>query len=232
MELLIGCPVSRRGWVLPSWLYYIERACESFGTIPQYIFACSPEDPTANFLLEVNRFQERKTHFVWTDEKERIDSRDWNDARFLHMTGIRNALLRRVRTLNPTYFLSIDSDILLHPDALGSMLDLMSRFDAVGGKCYMTAKGQGFPSNGLLARDGFRRIDSEDVMTVDIIMAIKLMSSAAYHIDYKFDQRGEDLGWSENCRASRLKLGWDGRISSKHVMNPQSLLEIDPRVGY
>lgn len=232
MDLLVGCPVAQRGWIMPSWLYYVEKACQAASVVPEYIFACDPRDSVGNYLLELNRYQKRKTHFVWTQEDERPDVREWNDARFHHMAEIRNQLLKRVRVIDPTFFLSLDSDILLHPDALGMMIELTSRFDAVGGKCYMTAKGTEFPSNGLLTVDGFRRIDCEEIMMADIIMAIKLMSPSAYHVDYKFHKLGEDIGWSENCRMNRLKLGWDGRVGSKHAMSPESLLEQDPRVGY
>lgn len=216
---------------MASWLYYTEKACEVAGVVPEYIFLCDPEDPVSNFLLEVNRIQQRRTHFVWVEEQRPSDVREWNDFRFAHMVEIRNHLLHRVRVLDPTFFLSLDSDILLHPDSLGMLMELTPRFDAVGGKCYM-APGREFPSNGLLTRSGFRRIDGDDVMVVDIIMAIKLMTPAAYNIDYKFHKSGEDLGWSENCRSNGLKLGWDGRIASKHVMSMEALSEIDPRVGY
>jgi hypothetical protein len=63
-------------------------------------------------------------------------------------------------------------------------------------------------------------------------LAIKLMSPRAYNIDYRFHHQGEDIGWSVAATEKGLKLGWDGRICSKHVMAADQLQLVDPRCGY
>jgi hypothetical protein len=69
-------------------------------------------------------------------------------------------------------------------------------------------------------------------MPVDVIMAMKLMKPSAYWVDYRDHEQGEDVGWSIACQEQHLRLGWDGRVCSKHVMKPEQLDPIDARCGY
>ena len=67
---------------------------------------------------------------------------------------------------------------------------------------------------------------------MDALLAIKLMSSRAYWIDYRYHGFGEDLGWAANAKAAGVRLGWTSRCVSKHVMQPDQLEQVDPRCGY
>lgn len=226
--MLVGCPVSHRAWVLPTWYEHVERACAEIGEKPEYVFVLDPNDrSTAEIVLEhppVVVFQ--------VDEDRSADVRDWSHDRFAHMAQLRNHLLSVVREIEPEFFLSLDSDILLHPDALKNLIQSTERFDAVGGATFMTGAGTSCPSFGLFTRDGLRRDLAGGVFPVDVIMAIKLMKPAAYAVPYVAHKLGEDIGWSKNCTAAGVKLGFDGRAYSKHVMSPAALGRTDPRVGY
>jgi hypothetical protein len=79
---------------------------------------------------------------------------------------------------------------------------------------------------------GLDRSDSQGYFQVQIIMAIKMMGPDAYAIDYEPHAQGEDIGWSLACERAGLQLAWDGRVASKHVMDPRQLHRRDPRVGY
>lgn len=98
----------------------------------------------------------------------------------------------------------------------------------------MTLRGTHCPSYAKFKRDGtgLLRQNASAVFKVDVIMAIKLMKPQAYNVDYAADTRGEDIGWSINCRNEGLKLGWDGRVTNKHVMLPELLEPVDKRVGF
>ena len=76
------------------------------------------------------------------------------------------------------------------------------------------------------------RPDCLGVIPVDVIMAIKLMTPEALQEDYCFDTNGEDIGWSKSATAQGLKLAFDGRVCSKHVMRPGQLEKLDPRCGF
>lgn len=235
MSLLVGCPVYRREWVLPRWFEHIEKACRVAGFKDWgYVFAADAQDPTTDMLRELAGA--RLTTVVLTDDDlARPDVRDWTVAgRYEHMVTIRNALLDAVRDLSPSMFLSIDSDMLIHPQALAGMVSMLADgYDAVGAKAYMTKRGTAAPSYAHFGvPGGLARSDSSGNLTVHAIMAIKLMTSAAYHIDYVAHQHGEDIGWSRAAGAADLKLGWYGQHCSKHVLDADMLLAPDPRCGF
>lgn len=239
MELVVGCPVRNREWILPSWLAYVESACELVGIEPTFAFVLGTSKDNTDALAKRAVDKWSGTWSVIEDpENQQIREgreRHWNTVRYGHMVTIRNELLRLVRMLEPEYFLSLDSDILLNPEALECMLESASQFDAVGGKTFMTPHyvGRQCPSYAMIKRNNqLHRPDQSGVFKVDVIMAIKLMTPEAYHVDYRPHDQGEDIGWSLACKEKAVTLGWDGRIASKHVMKRGKLEEVDPRVGY
>lgn len=229
MKLVVGCPIRNRAWILRPWSLFVEAACEAVGVEPIYAFVMAKDDDSAEVI---ERF-EHEVIMVTTDEALVPDGHQWNEARYREMVSVRNQLLAAVRECQPDYFLSLDSDILIHEAVLANLLADLSRFDAAGGKCFMTPQGTDHPSYAnFLNAAGLLRPNTSDVIPVDAIMAIKLMSPAAYEIDYAFHIYGEDLGWSRSATRAGLKLGWDGRVVSKHVMLPELLEPVDVRCGY
>src|SRR5947199_9231853 len=97
----------------------------------------------------------------------------------------------------------------------------------------MTVSGAHYPSWATTTvTGGLLRSDGTGVFPIEVIMAIKLMSPAAYHVDYEHHGQGEDVGWSLACRPNRLKLGVDARTAYKHAMSPAMLDRADPRCAF
>jgi hypothetical protein len=229
VNLIVGCPVSCREWILPTWFAHVERAAELAGVKPTYAFVVHPNDRTRTCIL----LHAPAAIMIAPPFHRGNDERRWNGPRYEQMVGLRNQLLSAVRKRHPDLFLSLDSDILLHPDQIKLMIECLDRFDAVGGRCYMTSSGTRFPSWGRLTRHGnLQRTDSDGTFPVDVIMACKLMTPAAYNVDYAFDLQGEDIGWSRAAAQAGVRLGWDGRVIAKHVLAPHLLTPRDPRVGF
>lgn len=229
-EFIVGCPVYKRDWILDRWFDHVERACESAGVSPVYAFVVDPRDEDT--LKVISNHAGAGYVFGVQEKAEHEDVREWHADRYRWMVEIRNELLGVVRLVEPRLFLSLDSDILLHPDAIKNMMETIETCDAVGGKAYMT-DGRSHPSWASISRSGgLSRRDADGVFPVQVIMAVKLMSPAAYKIDYKFNDRGEDVGWSLACADAGVKLKWDGRVTNKHVMRPEQLNEVDRRVGF
>lgn len=238
MKVAVGCPIKNRAWIFPEWIDAVKIAFDVAGLEPHFALLVGLEedgtdDGTFDMALELFATEPGVLHF----EKEPAISdvrTPWTHDRYNAMVEYRNVLLNIVRMMEPDYFLSVDSDILLHPAALEVLIDTIKhrQWDAIGGKVYLgnhrsiVSYAFHHPSGGL------RRQDQDGAFPVDILMALKLMSPAAYNVDYTFSRQGEDIGWSDNCRKAGLTLGWDGRICSKHVMFPEKLNEIDRRVGW
>lgn len=224
MRLLVGCPVYKRDWIIERWVNAALAATDLLGPewTTEFIFAGNAEDPTYA-AIPLDTFE-----WVETNEPlERRDVRDWGSGpkhrhRFEQMVAVRNALLGGVRVLQPDLFLSLDSDILLHRNAIPSMQELLPSYDAVGGLAYL---GGGVTTNAayLTRARGLRRAPSGNACKVDILMAVKLMKPTAYGVDYVYDRQGEDIGWSKACAERGYRLGWDGRVASWHVMSRDEL---------
>ncbi len=224
MTLLIGCPVLQRAWSIPGYFEGIREACRAKDSTqvgdlrPEFVFVGDPDrDPET--WAAIHEHAIGPVHTVYAAEPTRTeDVRDWGTTpgRFKRMAELRNAMMAKVRELAPTYFLSLDSDIVLHPDALVNLLETSERFDAVGGKLYMDA-GTKYPSYGLLGEwGGLRRPESSEVMEVDVLMACVLMTPSAFEVAYGSDPMGEDIFWSLAAKAAGLRLGWDGRACNTH----------------
>lgn len=217
-----------REWSLPMWFDHVELAC---GATPRYVFIGDQDNDPETYAV----IKERAGDFVWVQEPEArpLDIREWNPRRYTRMAEVRNKLLAAVREIGPDVFFSLDSDVLLHPDALRGMLGVLDEGNAVGGKVFLSEYGRECPSWATLGREGsIRRSDSSGTFPVDVIMAVKLMSPAAFAVDYRFDLQGEDIGWSKAARETGVKLMWYGGVTSKHLFTPAQLHEVDDRVGW
>lgn len=231
-SVLIGAPVFQRAWCLPAWFDHVEKACVEADVAPQFVFVGDAERDPDTWAVIAERADQLMRVYV-TEETRTADVRDWALApRFHRMVELRNALLDEVRAIGPEWFLSLDSDILLHPQALVNLLESVERFDAVGGRAYMSP-GTACPSYGsLVYAGGLHRPDFTGVAAVDVIMAVKLMTPLAYAVDYEWHHLGEDIGWSVACRRVGLTLGFDGRVAQKHLMDREALNRLDPRAGF
>jgi hypothetical protein len=243
-DLVIGCPVQAREWVLPRWFEHVERACDLEGMDPEFVFVVSMNDePTLDLLDRYRRNHIIET--ILTDEPERKDERHWDKKRYEHMVVLRNALLHRVRQISPKYFWSLDSDILPSDEALFEVIENFDEFDAVGMLAYMDPHaggignrwevGRAYASKGDIYQNRLvnrAHQEGETTHKVQVIMASKVMKRPAYMVDYRTHVQGEDVGWSLACGEAGLKLGWCPEAVCKHVMSPAALDVYDARVGF
>lgn len=239
-ELIVGCPISHdRAYILPIWKEYILAACELADIVPRFAFVLNSKSEA---VLDILSGWNDLAGVTYVKEPQLKQTRPWNGIRYEHMVVLRNALLDIPKRLEPEYFLSIDSDILLNKYALTDMLDVMrtTQAIAVGSKVFMTHMPQAnqkpddaSPSAGrwLLGGARYDRVITDGKVKVDIIMAIKLMNETAYNVDYVWHNEGEDLGWSKEA-AKMGELWYTGVSASKHVMSPEELDMVDIRVGY
>ena len=245
LTIIVGCPARGRHWILPTWDQHVRAAVAEVPglALVGYQFVVGDDDSPTLDLLDTWDTGRGLVEVRTVDEPRRLDTRDWTTDRLAHMVVLRNLLLGDVRRRDPDLFLSLDADMLLAPGALQQMVDTYQRFQpggcwAVGGKAYMLGGGQdrSHPSFGVLAatrsRASYTRGDTDYVIDADLLMGIKLMDRRAYGTDYRYDRRGEDVGWSVAVRAAGGRLLWDGRTASKHVTEFPWLYKIDPRVGF
>lgn len=231
MKFVVGCPVKNRAWILPRWREHVEAACEVAGVEPTYLFvAGTSRDESLDLCVEMG------TTVVVDETPDDGIMRSWGSRRYDTMVYARNRLLQGVREKEADYFLSVDSDILLHPEAIKFLLETSENANAVGGRVYLA-----LPPNEKITNAAFfssdntlRRLDTTGVLVgnnVEVLMALKLMDRQAYSVDYAWDRHGEDIGWSRAVKEAGLAMAWDGRATSLHVMEKYLLDTPDKREG-
>jgi len=245
--MIAGCPANGREWIIKQWVQYLAMAGrEADVNLSLYLLAPDKAIELNTAFTEACETHEVCPILVTQEEEIREDTRVWDLPRYEVMTQLRNKMLETIRLMQPDYFLSIDSDILIGPGVLPKMIDDLdnSDFDAVGSKCYLAKGPRSTGKDGrkpichvvnyakLNSNGNLLRKDQEGFFPVDVLMAIKLMSPQAYNVDYEAHRQGEDIGWSKAVRAKGLKLGWDGRMVSKHCMSVEDLHQVDDRVGW
>lgn len=242
MRILVGCPLvggpaADRSWILPHWYQHLTDSVLPENVELDFIMTVHPDDEESLGTLEGLGLSAavRLSSLVGEDGDHR-----WSKSRYHQMVALRNELLVEVRQESPDYFFSLDSDVLLHPQAISSILGAFEEHEtawAVGAKCYVSNHGVAHPNmgkwlhknsiGGRYVRQNLRRLTK-----VDILICCYMMNPNAYRIDYVYHPQGEDLGWSIEVANAGGNLFWDGRYANKHVMTRSRLYEIDARVGF
>jgi hypothetical protein len=235
-RLVIGCPLRGREWMIQPWFEAAVKAAAKTDINFCFAFVIDEGDSILPIVKEYCAHHELPAYYVefppYVGPQQGVEHH-WNPEKVKYMVDLRNQLLSVVRNINPDYFLSLDSDILLKENVIEDLLLACEQYDAVGGKVYLARQAR-LPSYGNLIRENknMHRPDVSHLVPVDIIMAVKMMTRQAYNVDYRYEPRGEDLGWSAAAKEACLKLGFDGRTVSKHIMDQSNLYSVDPRVGF
>jgi hypothetical protein len=232
--VLIGLPVYRRDWILPTWFEAIRGQDWSLDQVG-FIFEVAPDDPeTVGALFEwhgchpevrcfeVSTFQ-AVCHNIHPD-----GGRIWNEERYNMMANMRNRLLDRAVCYDPDRYLSLDSDIILEdPTTIRVLFELTEHLDAVSPLTFMTPDGVDFPNvmswlGGAAGDHGSRLLYPIGALfQADIIMAVVMMSKPVYQAArYSHHRQGEDLGWATDCAHHGFKMWSASYLYASHQMHP------------
>jgi len=238
MKLLIGCPIYKRSWILPLWIRGIITQSLDMSNIG-FVFETAPDDESTIASLEAWKKYDKNIPYFNIKIREDIphfehqeNGRQWTVSRYENMTSLRNSLLNTVKEVEPDYYFSLDSDILLENQSTIELLiaHIKDGADAVSPLMFMTPHNILYPSvmswrseNDSMAY----RKDSYPLGTYfqsDVIMAAKMMSKKVYsNTEYSIHNQGEDVGWSLNCRKNQYKLFCASYIYCPHIMNQHML---------
>lgn len=238
INLAIGCPIYKRDWIFPYWISCIENQNIDFSRTA-FVFEVSQNDSeTIEMLIKYRNARPDIPEFI-LDIKEDVPhfdheegTRTWSISKYQNMVNLRNSLLSRVRELNPNYFFSLDSDILLTNQNTIQLLiaHVNSGADAVSPLMFMTPVDTMYPSvmNWINEPGGqaFRKESYPlgEYFESDVIMAAKMMSKDVYtNVNYSLHSQGEDLGWCGNAAKMGYKLYSASYIYAPHIMHKQMM---------
>jgi hypothetical protein len=234
MKLVIACPIYKRDWILPLWIQSILSQSVDISKIG-FVFECSENDSeTINILETWKKYDSRipyfniKTRPDIPHHEHEENKRSWTISKYENMVSLRNSILNTVREINPDYYMSLDSDILMTNSSTLELLiaHVNQGADAASPLMYMTPVGVKYPSVMTWREDepdkAYRRSDYPigTYFKSDIIMAAKMMSKRVYeNVDYSIHRQGEDVGWSLSCKENGYDLYSASYIYCPHIMS-------------
>lgn len=222
MDIAIGCPIFEREWMLPNWLRNVWEQWPSKEVT--LIFAITDgEDLTREILESVKpRFKD----LILIDGNDLPAFRDRDQNRFFPLVELRNRIFTVLRELQPDYYFSWDSDILLPPDAL--KLLIADDKTTVGPWVDLCPPGNRVPNCSVRgAKDAFKRpkpiskyFPLDSLYQVAAIYACFLMKPVVWNKTYyKWHTGGEDFGWALVMEEMGLDCWMDSRIMGQHFYN-------------
>lgn len=222
--IVVGAPVHERGWILRHWFDGLAAQDMDLTVVMNY----GPgTDDTLDIINSESRFS--RIHVIQTDVPHTRD-RMWNIGRYEVMTRLRNDLLAVVRDLKPDFYLSADTDMLMPPSVLQTLVDTVEPYAGIAPLTFMTPQSTDYPN--WLTEELQRPVRVPPGVTeAYAVFGTVLMTPALYLVDYAPHAWGEDLGWAANVKAAGLRLAMNSDVRVRHVMSPGALDQPDERMG-
>jgi GT2 family glycosyltransferase len=224
MNIVIGCPVANRGWVLQRWIDAVRTA-----SLPgsQITFVTTESTDDTEEIIVSNRCNMVRVNTISTRPTPAVDNHIWTPERYRDMAVLRNRLLQYCIDVGATHFFSLDSDIIVQSDTLARLLVTMRLTDAdVVAPAVNLHIDQKTPAWNFMQRSSsgvWHRPDPasslpERPVSVDAVMAAMLIRSSAFHVQWSYSPQGEDLGYAENATKAGLRMVFDPTIQLTHLM--------------
>jgi len=239
MNLIIGCPIYKRDWIFAYWAAAIEKQTVDLSKIGFVFITSSNDEKTIQYINLWKNLHPEIPYFELipkddvTHHEHAENSRQWTMSKYHNMVALRNALLSEVRKIQPNYFFSLDSDVIIQNPMTIELLvsHIQDGADAVNPLMFMTPFGIDFPSVMTWVDEPgkkAKRVSNYPLgnyFRSDIIMAAKMMSKDTYNnVDYIFHSQGEDLGWCADAHKKGFhNLYSASYIYAPHIMHPQMI---------
>jgi hypothetical protein len=237
--LVVGCPVYERAWVLDTWFEALLKSIDGLGEPVETALLMNYADSEDGTREIIGRWAVHfdSLHLIYDHGNDHEKQRAWRFDRYVTMSRLRNKLLESVREIEPDYYLSLDTDMILQPDTLKKLFEALDAqpFDGIAPMAYMTPRGTTYPNainSDLQTRPPLPEGHPE-VVPVSVCFGTVLMRPSLYNgVDYSAHNMGEDIGWGKSALEAGLSMALHTGAKIKHVMTPEMLREVDPRVGY
>lgn len=244
-KIMVTMPVRDRAWVLP----YVLRCLGSMNIPDECLSFTFIDDGSTDrtlALLKVwrtkvkERFDVKIIALPNTDGKRITSARDIGagDNDWQHLCDLRNQMIDHVLASDATHQFSVDSDILVGPDALSHLLEQGQPyvssviFNDAHDYGYLAAPEKRHTNGGHLKwqHRGYRPIRTYArgrLVPVDYSGAIYLVTRETLSYGARFEphQYGEDLGYCLALNRLGIPRFMDTTHNAVHVMVPRRLSE-------
>lgn len=225
-KVMIGCPVRNRAWILPRYLEALDNMDYPHHH-REYCFIVNNSTDGTEAILRGFALNSPAQVKITVVNFEDAGGTRRGEYRLKNLAYLRNLLLNEFMLSDCTYLFSVDSDILVPPPALSSLIS--HKTDIVSALV---------PNGHLLGDENIYNILSRDQkgnyihikdFPRDKIFAVDI-TGAAYLINKRVIKEGgvrysaaggaEDIGFCERAKSLGFKIYCDPRIKCEHVMTP------------
>ena len=198
MRLAIGCPIFEREWSLPRWFQCIfNQKVQTKNT--DLIFAYTEGKDNTLGIIEKYGDKFNSVNIIDCNDIPFYRERDAN--RFYSLVILRNRIIDVLREIQPDYYFSYDSDILIPDNTLKTLIK--DKKDIVAPWVDLVLDGTPNCSS-LEGEGGFRRrkpyelhYPKQGLYKVDTVFAVFLMENKVFNnCTYAWHTGGEDFGWA------------------------------------
>jgi glycosyltransferase involved in cell wall biosynthesis len=223
MKISVGCPIYNRAWSLPRWFQNLFNQKIDLKQT-SLVFAYTPGDDNTLEIIEQYGSKFSELHVLPCEDLPAFANRD--NARYYPLVILRNRIFEKLREIQPDYYFSWDSDILLPEGTLKGLIK--DKKDIVGPWVDLVPP-NGIPNCVTLLPNGggFRRRKPYDtyypqtgLYEVSTVFAVSLMSSPVFNTcTYMHHQGGEDYGFAINVINAGFTSWMDANFIGTHLYN-------------
>lgn len=225
-RVMIGCPVRDRAWILPRYLRCLLNLAYPQTQLEYAFIINNCLDNTPDVLEDFAQKQTSPVRLVYDNSQTRSGcTRGYYS--FSRLAELRNQLLAQLLDSECDYLFSLDSDILVSPSTLSSLLE--NQCDIVSALVYNGLINGRQPVYNILERigaDQFVHITNfcrNALLRVDCTGAAYLIRRkviAGHGVRYSSRYGAEDIGFCMDAHRKGLKIFCDTRLECCHVMHP------------
>lgn len=220
---MIGCPVRNRAWILPEYLRCLENLDYPEDKKTYCFIVNDCQDETPEILMEFAQRQPGQVSLV-------VDNSDTGGYlrghySFRRLAYLRNLLLREFLRSECDLLFSIDSDILVPPDALRVLIshnrDIVSCLVCNGKEIGDLSIYNVLCKNEAGHYIHMKPVPRDRLFRVDCTGAAYLIRRQVLmgpDIRYSDLYGAEDIGFCESAARQGVEIYCDGRLEVTHVM--------------
>lgn len=230
-NIMMGCPVHNRAWVLPLYLKYILSIDYPKKNITLCFILNDSHDESQKILenFKYNHIEDYNDIIIRNLKYNMPDDiRQCRVSRkvYQRLAWVRNEFISNVK--DEDYVMSIDSDILVPPNILKELI--AQKKDIISALLFNDPSMR-YP-NILLIENGLMKhyfeFPKDSVFEVDITGAVYLIKSKiCKRVKYGYDKYGEDIPFCISAKKLGYKIWCNSSVSCRHIMYPYMLTQKD-----
>jgi GT2 family glycosyltransferase len=222
VHVIIGMLAKDRAWVLPEWFASVWSQ-QVDGEVEIVSLVSPSEDDTEQIIID------QGVHVIKDDRPGRttmeVDGHLWGSMEtYEYMADIQNQLVDYACEQHCDYFFSLDSDIILPPNAIQNLINYMEAgHPGVAAPAVNLAVGEVAWNTMTWVHRDFPYMATRDVGTpvegpADVVLAAMMMDRQGMRCRYEAHQQAHDVGFCVRADEMLIPRWWVPQIRCQHLM--------------